>query len=168
MQGNLWKISCSLSTLLKYWPSTIFFQIFLTTVFSEHQFSSSDQKVPVMLTFMYSKLPDNWQISDKQYLIFQKSKSYEILNTDIYTGEDLEFLIHVFYWFIQLDHEIYIKCKKTSNLIKVISNYNICSGIKSKQAKKSFAIQYQKLDFFRIPLFHFIKSLSTILFYVCF
>ena len=27
-------------------------------------------------------------------------------------------------------YEIYIKCKKTSKLIKVISSYNICSGIK--------------------------------------
>ena len=121
-----------------------------------------------MLTFMNSKLLCGWQISDKQYHIFQKSKSCEVSNTDIYIGEDLEFIIHVFYWCIQLDHEIYIKCKKTSNLIKVISKYNICSGIKSKQAKKSFAIQYQKLDFFRIPLFHFIKSLSTIQFHVCF
>ena len=42
-----------------------------------------------MLTFMNSKLPDDWQIPDKQYHIFQKSKSYEILNTDIYIGEDL-------------------------------------------------------------------------------
>ena len=65
-----------------------------------------------MLTFMNSKLPDDWQISDKQYHIFQKSKSYEISNTDIYIGEDLEFIIHVFYWCIQLDHEIYINAKK--------------------------------------------------------
>ena len=40
-----------------------------------------------MLTFMNSKLPDDWQISDKQYHIFQKSKSYEISNTDIRIGE---------------------------------------------------------------------------------
>ena len=65
-----------------------------------------------MLTFMNSKLPDDWQISDKQYHIFQKSKSYEISNTDIYIGEDLEFIIHVFYWCIPLDHEIYTKCNK--------------------------------------------------------
>ena len=45
MQGNLWKISCSLPTLLKYWPSTIFFQRFLTTLFKEHQFPSKNQKV---------------------------------------------------------------------------------------------------------------------------
>ena len=37
----------------------------------------------------------------------KKSNSYEISNTDIYIGEDLEFIIHVFYWCIQLDHEIY-------------------------------------------------------------
>ena len=43
-----------------------------------------------MLNFMNSKLPDDWQISDKQYHIFQKSKSYEISNTDIYIGEDLK------------------------------------------------------------------------------
>ena len=123
-----------------------------------------------MLNFMNSKLPDDWQISDKQYHIFQKGKSYEILNTDIYIGKDLEFIIHVFYWCIQLDHEIYIKCKKTSNLIKVISSYNICSEIKSKQAKEPFVIQYQKLLIFfqnsSVP-FHqvtFDYSISRVLF----
>ena len=60
--------------------------------------------------------------------------------------EDLEFIIHVLYWCIQLDHEICIKCKaETSNLIKFISIYNICCRIKSKQAKNSFVTQYQKL-----------------------
>ena len=61
---------------------------------------------------MNSKLPDDWQISDKQYHIFQKSKSYEISNTAIYIGEDLEFIIHVFYWCIPLDLEIYTKCNE--------------------------------------------------------
>ena len=65
-----------------------------------------------MLTFMNSKLPDDWQISDKENHIFQKSESYEISNTDIYIGWNLELFIHVFYWCIQLDHEIYIKCRK--------------------------------------------------------
>ena len=50
-----------------------------------------------MLTFMNSELPDDWQISDKQYHIFQKNKSYEISNTDIYIGEELGFIINVFY-----------------------------------------------------------------------
>ena len=65
-----------------------------------------------MLTFMNSKLPDDWQISDKENHIFQKSESYEISNTDIYIGWNLELFTHVFYWCIQLDHEIYIKCRK--------------------------------------------------------
>ena len=69
----------------------------------------------------------------------------------------------------QVDHEIYTKCKKTSNLSKCISSHNICTGIKSQQVKKPYAIQYQKLlIFLRIPLFHFIKLLLTILFHVCF
>ena len=104
-----------------------------------------------MLTFVNSKLPDDWQISDKQYHIFQKCKFFERLNTDIYIFEDLGFIIHIFYCYIQLDHEMHIKWKKTSNLIKVISSYNICSNqtmksllnvkkrsnlIKVKQAKK--------------------------------
>ena len=49
-----------------------------------------------------------------------------------------------------------LNVKKTSNLIKVITSYNICSGIKSQQAKTPFVIQYQKpLVFFQnssVPL----------------
>ena len=108
------------------------------------------------------KLPDDWQISDKENHIFKKSKSYEISSIDIYVGEDLEFIIRVFSWCIPLDHEIYTKYKKAmknitlSYLIKVIS-YNICSGIKGGQAKKQpFVIQYQKL------------SIQTVQFHVCF
>ena len=73
---------------------------------------------------------------EQQNHISQKSKSYE----------DQEF-IHVFYWCIPLDHEIYTKCKKTSNLIEDISSRNICSGIKSQQVNKT--IQCQELfDFY--------------------
>ena len=67
-----------------------------------------------MLIFMNSKLPDDWQIYSNQYHIFQESKYYEISNTEIYLSEDLEFTIHIFNWYIRLDHEIYIKCKKIS------------------------------------------------------
>ena len=96
----------------------------------------------------------------------KSSKSYDISSTDIYIGEDIEFIIHVFYWCIPLDHEIYTNCKKAYNLIKVIFSYNLFSGIKSQRAKKilkTLATQYHKLlTFLRLPLFHFIKSLSTI------
>ena len=60
-----------------------------------------------MMTFMNSKLT-KMTGKDKQSHIFQKSKSYEISSTGIYIGDDQEFIIHVFYWFIPLDHEIYI------------------------------------------------------------
>ena len=114
---------------------------------------------------MDSKLPHDWQISEKKSHIFQKSKSYEISSTDTYIGEYLEFIIHVFYWCIPLDHEIYTKCKKkTSNLIEVISALEL----KVNKQKKTFLIQYQKLlIFLKIPLFHFIESLSTIQFHMC-
>ena len=124
-----------------------------------------------MLSFMNSK-----QIKmtgkEKQNHIFQKSKFCEISSTVVYTGEDREFIIHVFYWCITLDHEIYTKCKKKtkpSNLIKGISSH-ICSGIKIQLVKKTqFFIQYQKhLIFLRIPLFRLIESLSTIQFHVGF
>ena len=40
--------------------------------------------------------------------------------------------------------------KKTFNLIKVMPNYNICSGIKSKQAKKTICHSLPKtFDFFQ-------------------
>ena len=75
---------------------------------------------------------------DKQNHIFPKCKSYKISSTVIYMGEDREFIIHVFYWCTPLYHEIYIKCKKKSNLIKGISSHNIYCGIKSQQVKEIF------------------------------
>ena len=62
-----------------------------------------------------------------------------------------------------------IKCKKTSNLIKVISSYNICSGIKNQQAKKPICHLVPKaFDFFQNSsvLFHqviFDHSISCVL-----
>ena len=55
----------------------------------------------------------------------------------IYIAEDLEFIVHVFYWnSCILDHKIYTKCKKTYHLIKFISKCNIYCRIKSPQQKK--------------------------------
>ena len=62
-----------------------------------------------------------------------------------------------------------LNVKKTSNLIEVISTYNICSGIKSQQAKKTISHSVPKtFDFsqnFSVP-FHqvtFIKSQKKLL-----
>ena len=104
-----------------------------------------------MLNFMNSILTKITG-KDKQN-IFQKSKFYEIASTGIYyiyIGQDREFIIHVFYWYIRLDHEIYTKCKKTSNLIKGISSHNICSGIKNQQVKKNICHSVPKtFDFYQ-------------------
>ena len=89
-----------------------------------------------MLNFLNSKLT-KMTGKGKQNHIFQKSKSYEISSTVIYIGEGQKFIIHAFYWCIPLDHEIYTKYKKTSNLIKGIFSHSICSGIKSEQVKKT-------------------------------
>ena len=64
-----------------------------------------------MLSFMNSKLIKMTGKGKKNH-IFQKSKSYEISSTVIHIGEGQKFIIHVFYWCIPLDHEIYTKCKK--------------------------------------------------------
>ena len=97
-----------------------------------------------MLSFMNSKLI-KMTGTGKQNRVFQKSKSNEISSTVIYISRDQKFVIHVFFWCIPLDHEIYTKCKrKTSNLIKGISSHKVGSGIKSQEVKKPFVIQYQK------------------------
>ena len=64
-----------------------------------------------MLSFMNSKLTKMIG-KGKQNHIFQKCKSYEISTTVICISEGEKFIIHVFYWCITLDHEIYTKCKK--------------------------------------------------------
>ena len=56
----------------------------------------------------------------------------------------------LFYWCIPLDHEIYTKCKKTSNLLKGVSSGNICSGNKIQQVKKTICHSVPKnFNFFQ-------------------
>ena len=106
-----------------------------------------------MLRFMNSKLSKTTG-KGKQNRISQKSKSYEISSTVIYIGEGQKFIIHVFYWCIPLDHEIYTKCKKTSNLIKGICSHKICSGIKRQPVKKTICHSVPKT-------FHFSQNCSV-------
>ena len=97
-----------------------------------------------MLTFMKSKL--RWLAKDKQNHIFWKSKSYEISSADIYIREDWEFIIHVFYWCIPLDHSI-LTVKEHLTWLG-ISSHNICSGIKSQQVKKDICYSVPKTFWF--------------------
>ena len=129
-----------------------------------------------MLTFVNSKLPDDWQISDKQYHIFQKSKSsmkYQIQTYILVRTWNL-----LFSYFTGVSNQTMksIKCKKkpilinvTSNLIKVTSSYNISSGIKMSTNKKTIYHSVPKTyDFFQnssVP-FHqviFDHSISCVL-----
>ena len=141
-------------TLLKILIFHNFFNRFLTTVFEVYQFPNKNQMVPIMLTFMNSNIT-KMTGKDQQNHIFQKSKYIYIYipverererererqtdrqtetdtqrdretETDRERGEDQEF-IHVFYWCIPLDHEIYTKCKKTQLKTYLV----MCSGIKS-------------------------------------
>ena len=82
------------------------------------------------------KVPDDWQISNKQKHIFQKNKSYKISSVDIYVVQDFEFIICVFSWSIPLEHEIYTKYKRAMKNAPFLTSFNICSVIKDEQAKK--------------------------------
>ena len=127
MQGNLWKISCSLPI-----------------------FSNKNQKVPI-----------NWLLRIQNY---QMTCKYLTSNTTFSKKVNpMEYRIQVYIlartWnlLFMLTMKSILNVKKTSNLIKIISSYNICSKIKSKQAK-TFDF------FFRIPLFHLVKhSISYVL-----
>ena len=101
-----------------------------------------------MLTFMNSKLTKTTG-KDKQNYIFQKvnpmkhpvqiyiyTHTHTYIYIYIYTYWWGPRIYHVFYWCIPLDHEIYTKCNKTSNLIKgSMYSHNICSEIKRQQLK---------------------------------
>ena len=80
-----------------------------------------------MLTFMNSKL--RWMVKTSKTIFSKKVNPMKYL-------VQMHPIIQV--WCIPLDHKIYTKCKKTSNLIKDISSHNICSGIKSQQVKKTY------------------------------
>ena len=127
-----------------------------------------------MLTFMNSKphLPDDWQISDNQNCIFQKSKSYEISSTDICIGEDLEFIIHVCYSCILLDHKTYTKCKKKHHLtwlklyVVIISALDL--KLTRKKIKKHLSSVPKTFDFSQnsaVPFYQvtFYHSISCVL-----
>ena len=103
-----------------------------------------------MLSFMNSK-----QIKmtgkEKQNHIFQKSKFCEISSTVVYIGEDREFITHMFYWCITLDHEIYTKCKKKQSHLTWLKVYLVISALELKfnmQKKHNFSFDTKNIWFF--------------------
>ena len=85
-------------------------------------------------------------------------------------GEGQKFIIHVFYWCILLDPEIYTKCnKKNIEPDKGICSHKICSRSKSQPVKKTICHSVPKIfDFsqnYSVP-FHqvtFNHSISCVL-----
>ena len=86
---------------------------------------------------------DDWgkYLPSKTTFSPKNNKSHEIFSTDIYIGENLEF-IFIFPWCFALSHEIYTKYKKSRKnatlcnyLIKFIPNYTI-SALESKLNKE--------------------------------
>ena len=162
------KLLAAYQLFWKYWSSTFFSQFFWQLYFENINFLTKTKKC-LLCWILWVQ---NYQVTGK-YLTSNTAFSKKVnpmkyrIQTNILV-RTWNLFIHVFYWCI---HEIRtmksIKCKKTSNLITVISSYNICSGVKSQQVKKPFVIKYQKLlIFFRIPPFHLIKLFSTIQFHV--
>ena len=87
------------------------------------------------------------KVNPMKYLV----QSYILLRT----GKLYSYILLVY----PLDHEIYTKCKKTSNLIKVMSSHNIRCGIKSQQVKKHFSFSTEN---FTKTFWFFSEFLCTI------
>ena len=66
-----------------------------------------------MLTLMNLKVPDTLVVLTSK-TTFCKKVNLRKYPVQTYTciGEDLEFIIRIFYWCIPLDHEIYTGCRK--------------------------------------------------------
>ena len=128
----------------------------------------------IILTFMNSLYHLNYQMTGK-YLrsktMFSKKVNlmkYPVRHTCWWRPGIYYLCIFLAYsnrpWNLYTKWKTSKQTNKTSNLIKVISSYNICSGNKLQQIQKQpFVIQYQKLLFFlelfcSISLTHFLPS----------
>ena len=88
-----------------------FFEVFWQMYFKNINFLTKTKRYLLCWLLWIQNYQINWQFWESKSH-FPKSKSNKISSTYIYIGEDLEFIIHVFYWCIPLDHEIYTKCNK--------------------------------------------------------
>ena len=95
-----------------------------------------------MLSFMNSKLRSLAKASKTTFSKKVNPIKYTVQSYILVRTRNLLFID--FTGCIPLYHEIYIKCKKTSNLIKGISSHSICSEIKSQQVKKTICYSASK------------------------
>ena len=125
-----------------------------------------------MLTFTNSKLPDDWPVSDKQNHILQKTKSYEISNTNTYILPRTWNLLFMYFTEIHVFQTIKsILNVKKHHLIKFISKCNIYCRIKSPQQKKHIChsvpktfdfSQNSSVPFHQVTFHHSISSVPLI------
>ena len=105
---------------------------------------------------MNSNLPDDWQIFDKQFdkqYLTTFSQKVTPMKYPVQTCMLVRTWTLLFMYFPGISHETIksiLNGKRTlSNLIQVISSYNICPGIKSQQAKKThLSFSTKNLRFF--------------------
>ena len=88
-----------------------FFEVFWQMYFKNINFLTKTKRYLLCWLLWIQNYQINWQFWESKSH-FPKSKSNKISSTYIYIGEDLEFIIHVFYWCIPLYYEIYTKCNK--------------------------------------------------------
>ena len=104
------------------------------------------------------KLPSSWKIVNN-YNVDIVFKYFDSVHTlpmyEVFTNDTLIFKIRYFSWLIPNNHEIYTNYSHSfnnitvSNLVKVLSNYNICSGINDPAAAVSF-IEHSVPKFFSL------------------
>ena len=104
------------------------------------------------------KLPLSWKIVNN-YNVDIVFKYFDSVHTlamyEVFTNDTLIFKIRYFLWLIPNNHEIYTNYSHSfnnitvSNLVKVLSNYNMCSGINDPAAAVSF-IEHSVLIIFTL------------------
>ena len=120
-----------------------------------------------MLTFINSKLPDDWKYLTSNITFSKKVNPMKYrIETYLLVRRWKLLFIH----FTGASNETMksiLNVKKVSNLIKSKVYLVIISSLQSKVNKQNSHLPFADF-FFRIPLLHFIKSFSTIQFHVCF
>ena len=118
-----------------------------------------------MLTFLNSKLPGDWQISDKQYTFSKKvnPRKYQILTYML--GRTWNLLFIYFTGVSNQTMKSILNVKKHLTWSKLYLVLISALELKVNQQKTIYHSVPKTFDFFfRIPLFYFINSLSTIQF----
>ena len=118
-----------------------------------------------MLTFLNSKLPGDWQISDKQYTFSKKVNPRKYQIQTYMLGRTWNLLFIYFTGVSNQTMKSILNVKKHLTWSKLYLVIISALELKVNQQKTiCHSVPKTFNFFFRIPLFHFINSLSTIQF----